>query len=91
VVRPDSDAWLLAMLLRTIFTEGLFDAAALDNATTGWRKLRDAVVALDSLAGRGHQRGRHGNGPQPGAPLRHGPDGCVLYAPGNRRGAVFRP
>lgn len=45
-VRPDSDVWLLAMLLRTVFEEGLFDPAALDARAHGWRELRDAVTAV---------------------------------------------
>jgi len=46
-VRPDSDAWLLVMLLRTVFEEGLFDAEALDATAHGWRDLRDAVATID--------------------------------------------
>ena len=43
-VRPDSDIWLVMLLLRTIFEEELFDAAALDAAATGWQELRSAVA-----------------------------------------------
>lgn len=45
-VRPDSDVWLLTMLLRTVFEETLFDADALDARAHGWRELRDAVAAV---------------------------------------------
>ncbi|CAN7538493.1 molybdopterin-dependent oxidoreductase [Phenylobacterium sp. LjRoot219] len=47
-VRPDSDVWLLALLLRTVFDEGLYDPAALDGAANGWRELRAAVCAVDA-------------------------------------------
>lgn len=46
-VRPDSDVWLLSLLLHTIFDEELFDEAALDGIATGWRELRDTVAAID--------------------------------------------
>jgi anaerobic selenocysteine-containing dehydrogenase len=46
-VRPDTDAWLLVMLLRTVFEEGLFDAGALDATAHHWRDLRDAVATVD--------------------------------------------
>ena len=45
-VRPDSDIWLLLMLLRTIFDEDLFDEVALDAVATGWRDLRSAVARV---------------------------------------------
>ncbi len=45
-VRPDSDVWLIAMLLRTVFDEDLFDPAALEERTAGWRELRAALQAI---------------------------------------------
>lgn len=45
-VRPDSDVWLLAMLLRTVFEEQLFDPSTLDTQAHGWSELRDAVAAV---------------------------------------------
>lgn len=42
-IQPDSDAWLMLMLLHTVFDEGLVDAAALDRTVTGWRALAEAV------------------------------------------------
>ncbi len=45
-VRPDTDAWLLAMLLRSVFEEELFDARALETVASGWQALRDAVLSL---------------------------------------------
>jgi formate dehydrogenase len=47
-VRPDSDVWLVTLLLQTIFAEGLHDQAALERTTTGWRELRSALDAVDS-------------------------------------------
>ncbi len=47
-VRPDSDVWLLAMLLRTIFEEDLV-TSALDDIAIGWRDLRDAVMVIDPV------------------------------------------
>jgi formate dehydrogenase len=46
-VRPDGDVWLLVLLLRAVFEEGLFDAAMLDAQAHGWRELREAVAAID--------------------------------------------
>lgn len=46
-VRPDSDVWLVSLLLQTIFDEGLYDPAALDDVAIGWADLRDAVTAID--------------------------------------------
>ncbi len=53
-VRPDSDIWLVLMLLRTIFDEELFDTATLDAAATGWRELRSAAaqVSLEAASAR---------------------------------------
>ena len=48
-VRPDSDIWLVMLLLRTIFDEELFDAARLDATANGWQELRGAVAQF-SLA-----------------------------------------
>lgn len=45
-VRPDSDVWLLAMLLKIIFEEELFDPPALDSVANGWRELREAVLSV---------------------------------------------
>jgi anaerobic selenocysteine-containing dehydrogenase len=51
-VRPDSDAWLLAGMLKTLFDEGLVAEERLDETVVGWRELRSAVtaVALDRAA-----------------------------------------
>ncbi len=46
-VNPDTDVWLVTMLLQTVFAEGLFDEASLDAVAGGWRELRDAVMAVD--------------------------------------------
>ena len=46
-VRPDSDVWLIAILLRTVFDEGLHDPALLDECAAGWQDLRDALAAID--------------------------------------------
>ena len=46
-VRPDSDVWLVAMLLRTVFDEGLYHPVRLAEAAEGWQGLRDAVAAID--------------------------------------------
>lgn len=45
-VLPDSDAWLLAGILRTIFEENLTDVTRLDTKVEDWRPLRDAVLSL---------------------------------------------
>ncbi len=45
-VIPDSDAWLLAGILRTIFDENLIDVARLDEKVEGWRSLRAALLSL---------------------------------------------
>lgn len=42
-VSPDSDAWLLAAMLATIFEEGLAADAVLEARTLEWSALRDAV------------------------------------------------
>ena len=44
-VRPDTDAWLLLSLLHVIFAEGLDDAAAIAEQTTGVELLRRAAAA----------------------------------------------
>ena len=44
-VRPDTDAWLLLSLLHVIFAEGLDDAAAIAEQTTGVELLRRAAGA----------------------------------------------
>lgn len=46
-VRPDTDVWLIAGMLKVIFDEGLFDADAIDMRVTGWAELRKAVCAMD--------------------------------------------
>ncbi len=53
-VRPDSDAWLLAGMLKVILDEGLEDRAALSTQTTGWETLRSLVdgIDLDDVADR---------------------------------------
>ncbi|WP_439814585.1 molybdopterin-containing oxidoreductase family protein [Zavarzinia sp. CC-PAN008] len=45
-VTPDSDAWLLGGILKTLFAENLVDEAALDARLEGWRDLRDALSDL---------------------------------------------
>ena len=45
-VRPDTDAWLLSGMLKTVFDEGLADLALLQARVDGWQALRDAVCAL---------------------------------------------
>jgi formate dehydrogenase len=45
-VLPDSDAWLMLMLLRTVFEEELVDAEALDRTTIGWRELAAAACSV---------------------------------------------
>jgi anaerobic selenocysteine-containing dehydrogenase len=53
-VRPDSDAWLLAGMLKVILEEGLEDRAALAEQASGSETLRGLVadVDLDEVAGR---------------------------------------
>lgn len=46
-VRPDSDAWLLAGMLRTIFDEGLENRAMLAHQATGVDELRTMVADID--------------------------------------------
>ncbi|MEO8298131.1 MAG: molybdopterin-dependent oxidoreductase [Burkholderiales bacterium] len=52
-VKPDSDAWLLGGMLKTLFDEALVDTAALQRID-GWQSLRDAVtpLSLDEAASR---------------------------------------
>ena len=45
-VMPDSDAWLLSAMLKTISEEGLASEALLAERVEGWRELRDAVAAI---------------------------------------------
>lgn len=45
-IRPDTDAWMLAALVRLMFEEGGADLAFLEASTTGWRELRAAVSAV---------------------------------------------
>ena len=45
-IQPDSDAWMLAGILRVIFEEGLCDEDYLDRRVTGWHHLRAAVCAI---------------------------------------------
>ena len=45
-MRPDSDIWLVLLMLQTIFAEHLFDEAALTAIATGWQELRDAVAKV---------------------------------------------
>ncbi|MEP7099512.1 MAG: molybdopterin-dependent oxidoreductase, partial [Burkholderiales bacterium] len=46
-VQPDSDAWLLAAMLRTLFDEGLADVEYLEAHVDGWRDLNAALEAFD--------------------------------------------
>lgn len=46
-VRPDSDVWLLAGMLKVILDEGLEDRAALAEQTTGAASLRALVADVD--------------------------------------------
>ncbi len=45
-IQPNSDIWLLAAMLRTIFDEGLDDREFLVKRTLGWERLRDAVTTV---------------------------------------------
>jgi len=45
-IQPNTDVWLLASMLRTIFDEGLEDREFLDKHTMGWERLRDAVSTV---------------------------------------------
>lgn len=45
-VQPNSDIWLLAAMLRTIFDEGLEDREFLKKHTVGWERLRNAVSTV---------------------------------------------
>jgi anaerobic selenocysteine-containing dehydrogenase len=46
-IPPDTDAWLLVGLLKTIFEEGMFDEQMLDARVSGWRDLREALATLE--------------------------------------------
>jgi formate dehydrogenase len=48
-VRPDSDAWLLGAMLRTIFDEGLEDRVAIARTSSGIESLR-AMVDTDTFS-----------------------------------------
>lgn len=43
-IRPDTDAWLLAAMLRVIIEEGLTDQAFLQKHVTGWEALSARIV-----------------------------------------------
>ncbi|HTU00131.1 MAG TPA: molybdopterin-dependent oxidoreductase [Rhizomicrobium sp.] len=45
-IQPNSDIWLLAAMLRTVFDEGLEDREFLNTHTVGWERLRDAVSTV---------------------------------------------
>lgn len=45
-IRPDTDIWLLAAMLRTLFAETLADRNFLEAHTEGWERLRDAVSPI---------------------------------------------
>jgi anaerobic selenocysteine-containing dehydrogenase len=45
-VLPDSDAWLVGALINHIFAAGLEAREVLEERTTGWRKLRDALKPI---------------------------------------------
>ncbi len=45
-IQPDSDAWMLAGILRVIFEEGLCDEDYLERRVAGWQDMRDAVCAI---------------------------------------------
>ena len=47
-VRPNSDVWLLVMMLQTLFDEQLFDPDALDAVATGWQDLRTALASVSA-------------------------------------------
>ena len=49
-IRPNTDVWLLAAMLGTVFAEGLADRAFLETSTTGWRSLREAVAPVTAEA-----------------------------------------
>ncbi len=42
-VLPDSDAWLVAAMIQHIFAQGLEAREVLEQRTTGWQQLRDAL------------------------------------------------
>ncbi|KQX22821.1 MULTISPECIES: molybdopterin-containing oxidoreductase family protein [unclassified Sphingomonas] len=45
-LRPDTDVWMLAAMVRTLFDEQLADLAFLDEHCVGWRALRDALAPI---------------------------------------------
>ena len=45
-IRPDSDAWLLAGMLRTLVDEGLVQTRLLAERVTGWEELADALAGI---------------------------------------------
>jgi len=45
-VLPDSDAWLVGALINHIFEAGLEAREVLEERTTGWRELRDALKPI---------------------------------------------
>ena len=53
-IRPASDVWLLAAMLNHIFAAGLHDRRYLEERTTGWEALREALrpITPERAAGR---------------------------------------
>jgi anaerobic selenocysteine-containing dehydrogenase len=47
-VMPDSDAWLVGAMIHHIFAKGLEARAVLEERTTGWEQLREALAANDA-------------------------------------------
>jgi formate dehydrogenase len=45
-IRPDSDVWLLGAMLHHIFAAGLECRTVLEQRTTGWLELREAVLPI---------------------------------------------
>lgn len=45
-LRPDTDVWMLAAMVRTLFEEGLADLDYLEEHCVGWRSLRDALAPI---------------------------------------------
>lgn len=46
-IRPDSDAWLVAAMLRVVLDEGLADERLLAEQSTGWESLRELVAGVE--------------------------------------------